>query len=141
MKKWLQTFTLSRNRQWIERSRLAEAPSEPVPDDLHDSIMRSIRSAPQQNVSRAGGAGLRWFRWVPATALAVGAFLALLAYEQPPRTSSSALAFSAPATTLDLGNSFKESLPVAVMALSEELDRVQQDLDQTTDFLAASLPQ
>jgi hypothetical protein len=89
------------------------------------------------------------WRWAPAAA-AVAAALVLtlvlgggwLTRRQPaPPPPTAAQALSAPAAALDWSAEMSRTVPAAVVApLSDELERVNRDLENTADFLLASLP-
>jgi hypothetical protein len=122
----------------LERSLRTKAHQAFVPADLHDSIMTGIRNRGAKIDSRQDSASARWLRWMPAPALAASVIVGLVYYRSntPPEPTPTSMALA----TLELGETMAQSLPVAMKPLSEELDRVQQDLDQTAKFLAASLP-
>jgi len=118
---------------------LKQSPPEPgAPPSLHSSILAAVRAA-----ARPGLAALRW-----APAAGLGLCLALILAgawwprhrpAQPPGPIAQALA--APSAALDLGGQMTRAMPAAVLApLSEELDRLNRDLDHTAQFLLANLP-
>ena len=122
----------------LERS-LRLKPNQPsVPADLHNSIMVGIRNLGTKLQRQEIPGWVRWFRWVPAPVLAACVIAGLLYYRSniPPEPTPTSIAL----TTLELGETMAQTLPAAMEPLSQELERVQQDLDQTAKFLAASLP-
>ena len=120
---------------------LREAPPRAqVPASLHSSIMQAVRAA---NHPAAAPRRPELLRWLAAPALAaiilIGAVLVLHRPAQAPEHNAQSLA--AATTALQLGNQMVRSGPIAVVApLSNELDRLNQDLDNTARFLLASLP-
>lgn len=109
---------------------------------LHSSIMRAVRG--QAEVSRQPRI-VPWLRWLAApaaTALVLaGVWLVIHPAAGPePRPASPEL-LGAPAVALELPHQIARTVPAEMLApLSEELDRVNRDLDRTKEFLIASLP-
>lgn len=123
------------------------APKTGFPTDLHGSIMRSVRGAKRDafiQVSRfALFRRLLQIRWLPVSGVAVlalvGVWLALHHRAEPPAASSQSLpAISSAFTT---GQEVVDALPsITVGPLSDELDKANQDLNRTAEFLLATLP-
>ena len=120
---------------------LKEAPPRvQAPDSLHSSIMRAVRAADRSAAARPQPALMRWLP-VPAMAalLLLGALWFLHSLVRTPVQDTQSLA--ATASALQFGNQMVKTMPAAVVApLSDELNRLNRDLDNTAQFLLASLP-
>ena len=127
--------------------RNAPTAAEAQPE-LHSAIMEAVRAS--RGANRESAANWPWrfpLRWLPAPALAALALLGLWwALHSPPETPvhqagtghASILQIS---SALEAGDNATRALPSAVIApLSEELVRVNLDLENTAQFLLASLP-
>jgi len=117
-------------------SALKTTPPRPeLPAFLHEGIMGAVEA------SRARPApavpSFRLVPWLAAPALALLVFAG--AWWVRDRVRSTALQ---PATAaLNLGSKMPETIATSAIApLSDELDRLNRDLDQTKEFLLASLP-
>ena len=124
---------------------LNQAPAQPelVPP-LHHSIMRAVRAAECSVAPRHQHSILRW---LPATALVALTVLGLwYALRQPAlapvRTPvQNAQPLVAAATALEMGDLMARTIPSAVLSpLSDEWERVSRDMNNTAQFLLASLP-
>ena len=121
--------------------------SRPVPEtsaSLHAAIMRAVRTAepePAYDWQKI------WPRLIPATALALLVLLGIFgasnyfrqpaAILQPAELSSLAVASS----VLETGGQLIHEMPDAALSpLSDEMQRLNRDLDGAKKFLLASLP-
>ena len=124
----------------LDRALTETAPKAEAPVGLHGSIMQSVRAA-QRPTTAPRQPNL--LRWLPAPALAlillVAAFLAM---HRPARTAEQdAQSLTAATSALHFGNQMVQTMPSAMVApLSDELNRLNLDLDKTAQFLLASLP-
>jgi len=126
----------------VERSLRAEAHRPPVPAGLHDSIMNAVQHQVARTAPERSSRSIAWLWRLSVPAAAACVLLALLVYRvnlRKPHTSDG-VALSEPAETLTLGQSLPQFLPTTLAALSDELNGVQKDLDETANFLTASIP-
>jgi hypothetical protein len=120
---------------------LKQCPPKPqAHPGLHRSIMQAVRAAERP---AAAPAGLVFLRWAAAPVVAVLAlvavWLALRGPAVPPTQATQSLA--AARTALEMSGQLAQTMPSAVVApLSDELARLNQDLDNTAQFILASLP-
>ncbi len=124
----------------LDRALRQTAPKAPAPADLHASIMRAVRAAEPVVATPPRAVFLRW---LPAPVAAVVAAMliwhALRGPVQPAVQDTQALA--AATTALEISGQIPEAMPSAVVSpLSDELQKVHQDLTNTAAFLLASLP-
>jgi|SRR4051794_8134972 hypothetical protein len=132
--------TFHNSGQSLEQVLKASRPGIKMPTGLHDAIMDEVRSAvsgaAQRTVHRPG---LVLFRWISAPALAavaLGAFLLL----RPDHNQSGPSPMPI-RSALSPGDDAARTLPSAVIApLSDELAKVNLDLENTAHHLLASLP-
>ena len=124
---------------------LRHAPVKPeVTASFHDSIMRAVRAAEMCAVPQHKHSILRWLPAPALVALTVlGVWYALHqpvpATVQTPVPNTQSLA--ATATALEMSDLVVRDIPSAVLRpLSEEWARVNLDMDNTAQFLLASLP-
>jgi len=102
--------------------------------------MRALRTANRPTATRQG---LAFPRWVAAPVVAA---LALAAVWQMPRgparpPAQGTRSLAAAATALEMSSQLAQTVPSAVVApLSDELERLNRDLDNTAEFILASLP-
>jgi hypothetical protein len=116
------------------------SPRPQAPPGLHRSIMQAVRVAERP---QAAPGGLAFLRRVAAPLVAA---LALVAVWQtlrgpvaPPTQGTQSLA--AATTALEMSGQLAQTVPSAVVApLSDELARLNRDLDNTAQFILASLP-
>jgi hypothetical protein len=122
-------------------------PRTAVPGTLHNSIMGAINAAKNEDRISVSGFARFWRflqnRWMPVSGLAgiilLGLLLAFHNRSETRNRNSQALtqisaAFSASQEAVN-------ALPsVTVGPLSDELDKVNRDLDRTAEFLLATLP-
>jgi hypothetical protein len=124
----------------VDQALRQSLPRAHPPANLHSSIMRAVHSA-QQRPARP--LWLTLLRWLPATAVPVLALAVAWHVLRSHQSSSAANAQSlaAAATALEVGGQLAHTAPSAAVApLSEELARLNLDLDNTAQFLLASLP-
>jgi hypothetical protein len=120
---------------------LKQAPPKPeAPALLHRSIMLAVRAG-NRPVAVAREPGL--MHWAPLPVLVaivlLGIWWVLQRPLQPTTQDTQSLVHATAA--LEMGNQMSRTVPSAVIApLSNELERLGQDLDNTTRFLLASLP-
>jgi hypothetical protein len=125
-----------------------QPPASGAQPDLHSAIMEAVRAS--RGTHRNSAATRQWVlspRWLPAPALATLALLGLWwTLHRPPNVHvHEAETAPAPilqiASALEAGDNAARSLPPAVVApLSDELGRVNLDLENAAHFLLASLP-
>ncbi len=124
----------------LDRALKETAPRAEAPASLHQSIMQAVRAA---NRPAAAPRQPSMLRWVPVPAFAVILVLvAVWVLQSPVRPpAQTAQPLAAATTALHLGNQVVRTMPTAVVApLSDELERLNRDLDKTAQFLLASLP-
>jgi hypothetical protein len=132
----------------VEAALRGSPPKSEVPRALHNSIMRAIQAAHREERSQAFGFEIfqrfATIRWLPLTGFAalalLGIWLAFRHYSESPTTSNNQ---SLPeiSSAFVTSQELMDSLPsVTVGPLSDELDKVNQDLDRTAEFLLATLP-
>jgi hypothetical protein len=141
-------FAKFRNSDKALESTLRGAPPRTeFPVALHDSIMRAVHAAHREERAQVSAfATFQRFvqmRGVPVTGFAsvvvLGALLMLHNHPESPNLNPETLpeisaAFSASQEMVD-------AIPsVTVGPLSDELDKVNQDLDRTAKFLLATMP-
>ena len=118
----------------IDRSLSAGIVRPEPPPGLEQRILGAVRAAASPRDAR--GPRLVW-RWLPAPALAI-AFVLWLVIEHPATAPGPEMSANA-GDILEFGTPNK--IPEAVMKpLSDEWASLGHDLDQTTEFLLASLP-
>ena len=145
MKFFLRKSNSSRVRE-MERQLQETRDLGSTPSDLHDSIMHAVRMQGEGTVvlPPRRREAFAWLKWVALPGSALILLLGFLVIRQ----NHSALAPSsqvstglfAPAQALQLSENLTATLPSALTPLSEELARVQKDVDSTTEFLVSSLP-
>jgi hypothetical protein len=124
----------------LDRALRQPAPEPEVPASLHRSIMQAVQAADRP--VRAGRQ-LLWLRWAPLPALAAIVLLAVWwGLHSPVRQSAPDTQSLAAATAaLEMSGQLARAVPSAMVApLSGELERLNRDLDNTAQFLLASLP-
>jgi hypothetical protein len=124
----------------LDRALKETAPKTEAPASLHSSIMQAVRAA---NRPAAAPRPMAVLRWVPVPVFAVVLVLvALWVLQSPVRPPvQTAQPLAAATTALHLGDQVVRTIPSAVVApLSDELQRLNRDLDKTAQFLLASLP-
>jgi hypothetical protein len=124
----------------LDRALKQTRPKPQAPSGLHRSIMQAVRVAENPAAAPRGLAVLRWVAAPVVTllALAVG-WHALHDPVRPPAQDTQSLA--AATTVLEMSGQLAQTVPSAVVApLSDELERLNRDLNNTAQFLLASLP-
>jgi hypothetical protein len=124
----------------LDRALKQTVPRPETPPSLHRSIMQAVQAANRPAPVRGEFALLRW---LPVPALAVLVLLAIWWVARGPvRPAAKDMQSLAAATTaLDLGGQIAQDVPAAVvMPLSNELERLNRDLNNTAQFVLASLP-
>jgi hypothetical protein len=125
----------------LDRALKRTAPQPQGPPSLHDSIMRAVRAA-----ERPAAEGQReWtiLRWL-SVPIAVAITLTVIWHRtqetvRQPAMSTQPLAVAS--TALHLSGEMAKTVPSAVVApLTDELQKLNQDLNNTAQFLLASLP-
>ena len=124
----------------LDHALKATAPKPRAPASLHRSIMRAVESSARPAAAEPWPVFLRW---LVAPAVAVVALLVVWQAVRnpvgPPVRDTQCLADAASA--LQMGSQVARAAPSAVVApLSDELNRLNRDLDQAAEFLLASLP-
>jgi hypothetical protein len=110
--------------------------AEPSPA-LHASIMREVRTAAR---AATPGRRLAVLRWLPAPALAT-LLCALWVWHHASVPAQSRSALESASTALAASREMAQAAPVSALApLTEEWQRLNKDLDNTAQFLLATLP-
>jgi hypothetical protein len=121
----------------LDQALSGSIPDSEMPPALHASIMQAVRLAgpPEPRVGKQ--AIPRWLL-VPAVALLVCVVLTWQ-FSSRPTTTGSALEHAGVA--LATSREMARTVPVTALApLTQEWQRLNQDLDNTTQFLLAALP-
>jgi hypothetical protein len=124
----------------LDRALKHTVPSPEPPPSLHRSIMEAVRAANRLAPARRELAVLRWLT-APALAVVVllGIWWATRGPVTPPVQDKPSLVVAT--TALDLGGEMARAVPSAVISpLANELERLNRDLNDTAEFLLASLP-
>jgi hypothetical protein len=118
---------------------LRQAPRDiEVSPTLHGSIMRALRQ-PQVRAGRQT-ASFAW-RWAPTTAVAALVLAGLFWPRPQPALPAHPDSLAPVANVLESSDKLARAVPAAVVSpLSDEWARVGRDLDDTEQFLVASLP-
>lgn len=106
-----------------------------LPEGLHESIVRAVVEGTRE--PRPGSSSSLW-RWLALPAAAAVMLLVSLVGNAPvePRPS-----LAPAARALEVSQEIVQTVPVAVLGpLTEEWRRLERDLDNTANFLLASLP-
>jgi hypothetical protein len=130
----------------LETALRSALPRTEFPPKLHDSIMDAVHAI---RAERTSVSGIEIFRrlikvsWIPVTGFAglvvLGALLTI--HNRPRTTIENPQAISEISDAFATSQKLVDSLPsVAVGPLSDELDKVNRDLDRTAEFLIATLP-
>jgi hypothetical protein len=124
----------------LDRTLKQARPEREAPPGLHRSIMQAVRAAERP---QAAPSGLAWLRWLAAPVVATVVLVVIWEAQRgpvvPPTQGPQSLA--AATTALEISGQLAQRVPSAVVApLSDELTRVNQDLDNTAQFILASLP-
>jgi len=131
----------------LETALRGSPPRNEFPPQLHDSIMRAVQPAQRAESTEVSGIGI--FRrfimvaWIPVTGFGGLVLLAVLLsiHNRPVATTQNPQPLPEVSQAFAAGQELIDSLPsVAVGPLSDELDKVNRDLDRTAEFLLATLP-
>ena len=125
----------------LDRALKQTVPKPDVLPSLHSSIMRAVRVA--ERPAAESGRELTLLRWLPASVIA--GLVVLVAWHVahgPARLpTQDAQSIAVATTALEMGGQVALAVPSAVVTpLSDELEKVNQDLNNTAQFLLASLP-
>jgi hypothetical protein len=134
MKTWFTKMTE------LERALKETAPKPQPPPTLHRSIMVAVRSAERPAPAPHVYGFLQWF---PGSALVALALLIAWHVQrgQVRQSAPDAQSLATATTALEMGGQMAQAMPSAVVApLAAELESVSRDLDNTAQFLLASLP-
>lgn len=122
-------------------------PQTAIPGTLHDSIMRAINATKkEERISDSGFARFWRFlqvRWMPVSGLAGIILLGLLlAFHNRSETGNwNSQAITQISAAISASQEAVDALPsVTVGPLSDELEKVNQDVERTAKFLLATLP-
>jgi hypothetical protein len=131
----------------LEISLRGSAPRTEFPATLHDSIMRAVHAAHREERAQVSAfAKFQRFvqmRWVPATGLAsvVAVAVLLMLHNRPESPNLNPETLPEISAAFSASQEMVDAIPsVTVGPLSDELDKVNQDLDRTAKFLLATLP-
>jgi hypothetical protein len=141
-------FAKFRNSDESLESALREsAPKTQFPATLHDSIMRAVRPVHREERTQVSSVAIfqrfAKIRWLPITGIAGLVLLGVLIsiHNRPEQTTSDPQTLSQISAAFSASQEIVDALPsVTVGPLSDELDKVNQDLDRTAEFLLATLP-
>jgi len=131
----------------VESALRQSAPEAVLPPDLHRSIMRAVR-ATRQPERRQPFMFAIVRRFKMSGVLSVTGFAALIMlvswlvlHNRPQSTIPNSQALTELSTVFNASRDIVDTIPsVTVGPLSDELDRVNLDLNRTADFLIATLP-
>jgi hypothetical protein len=121
----------------VDQALRNSVPELEVPPGLHTSIMHAVRTRglPAPPVQRPSS-----WRWLPAPML-VALFCAVWAWHLASKPPPARGAFERAGTALATSEEMARAVPAtAVAPLIEEWQRLNQDLDNTAQFLVATLP-
>lgn len=125
----------------LDRALSQTAPEPKAPASLHCAIMQAVAEAANGPVTARRERGMLRWAFVPGFVLIVmlGVWWVLHNPVQQPRQNAQSLA--GVTTALDMSGQMAQTMPSAMVApLSVELERLNRDLDNTAQFLLASLP-
>jgi hypothetical protein len=131
----------------LESALRGSPPRTEFPPDLHDSIMRAVHAADRAERSELSSIGIfqRFIKvgWIPVTGFVglvlLGVMLSI--HNHPVATTQNPQPLAELSQAFTTGQELMDSLPsVTVGPLSDELDKVNRDLDRTAEFLLATLP-
>jgi hypothetical protein len=124
----------------VDEALRTSPPEMKTPVGLHSSIMHAIHSETEELRQPQIIPWLRWLAAPAVTALVLAGFWLVIRPTGDPK-SPAFVPLAAASTALELPHQIARTVPAGVLApLSEEMDRVNQDLDRTKQFLIASLP-
>ena len=124
----------------LDRALRQAPPKTAAPRGLHAGIMRAVRAAECPAEAPRPLPFLRWVT-VPLVTLLV-LVVAGHVLRRPPRpTAQSTQSLAAASTALEMSSQLTQTMPAAMVApLADELERLNRDLDNTAQFILASLP-
>ena len=121
----------------VDQALRDAVPELEVPPGLHTSIMGAVRTLGPTIPSARKPSSLRW---LPASAL-VALFCVVWAWHMGSKPAPAQSTFERAGTALATGEEMALAVPGAAVApLTQEWQRLNQDLDNTTEFLLATLP-
>jgi hypothetical protein len=124
----------------LDRALRRTVPRQEPPASLHHSVMHAVRASETRAPERRAHAIPRWLP-APVLAAAAVAVIWLVSHQTVQQPVPDAQALSTATTALEAGGQFAEAAPAVVVApLSDELQRLNQDLRNTAQFLLASVP-
>jgi hypothetical protein len=124
----------------LDRALKQTAPKPEAPVSLHRSIMQAVQAANCPADAQRESATLHWAR-VPGLAVIIALALCWVLHGPMRQPAQTAQSLAAATTALEMGGQLARAVPTAVVApLSDELERLNRDLDNTAQFLLASLP-
>jgi hypothetical protein len=127
---------MKKNAQLDQALRRAVPESE-MPPALHASIMRAVQGAGAPAPPLSKPSVLRWLSACVLIALIGGAWV----WHTNFRAGQSRSAFERAGLALAASREVAQAAPVTALApLTEEWQRLNQDLDNTAQFLLAALP-
>jgi hypothetical protein len=139
-------FIDAKSHKAVESALRASAPEAEFPPGLHDSTIRAVKLARREEIAVSQVGVLQrvaQLRWAPVTGFAALALFGiwLTVYDRSGQATACAPAIPAISTALTVSQEIADGLPsVTVGPLSDEWDKVNQDLNHTADFLLANLP-
>jgi hypothetical protein len=131
----------------LESALRGSAPKLEFPPELHDSIMYAVHATDRTERTKVSAMGLLqrlikvgWFPISGFAGLVLFAVL-LLIHNRPVATTHDPQPLAEISKAFTTGQEFVDALPsVTVGPLSDELEKVNRDLDRTAEFLIATLP-
>jgi hypothetical protein len=130
-------FSQYRISSALDQALRSSVPQPEPPSDLHASIMRSVRGAGRLALPAPKASIVRWLP-APAFAALVCALWAwhVVSVQAPARS-----ALARASTALAASGEIARMVPTTALApLTEEWQRLNQDLNNTAEFLLAALP-
>ena len=117
------------------------------PGTLHDSIMRAVYASDREERILVSGfarfRGLLQNRWIPVSGFAGIILLGLLLthHNRSETRNRNSQALTQISAAFSASQELVDALPSATVGpLSDEVDKMNQDLDRTAHFLLATLP-
>lgn len=125
----------------LEEQLRANQPRDPLPDNLHASIVTAVRTSAKP---REACSSMVVSPWLPALAAVLAVAFGVFWFSN--RSSSrprfvEAQPLAAAAVTLEQGRQLTERAPGAALApLAQEMDSLNRDFRSAVEFLLASVP-
>jgi len=133
--------TFRRSLHMLDQALREQTPARPeLPAGLHACIMRAVRATQAPSAPQATSV---WLRWVAGPAFAAAVVLLMLssATRQKNHPDPASQTLNSALATMERGSDFARAMPSTIMApLSRELTSLSSDVEQTANFLMASLP-